>query len=140
MPIRQTIIEKSPFFKLIREDFPSFSTDIDALADAVEGHFRDSSDLGAIDGFEQFFVMQETQATLRIFGMAYFLPSSLLPLEASFQAENDGISFRVARGSDDTIWKGLTKKKRWAAIYLYATEGYEPQWNWEQSLEGLLCP
>ena len=138
MSIRQTIIEKSPFFKFIRNDFSSFSTEIDALAYAIEGHFRGESHFGAVDGFEQFFVVEETQATLRIFGMAYFLPSSLLPFEVLFQVENGGISYRAFCGSEDEMWGNLSKKKRWAAVYLYATEGYEPQWNWDQPLEGLL--
>ena len=138
MSIRRTILENSGLFEMIREKFSDFQTDPDALALAIEGHFRGTSDLVAIDGFEFLYVMEETQTTLNIVGMAYFLPSSLIPLEATFQSVNDGISYRVFLGSEDEVWHGLTKKKRWSAVYLFATEGYDPQWNWDQPLDGLL--
>jgi len=136
--IRQELLESSPFQKLIRERYLNFLTNPDAIAYAVEGHLRGLMDLGAIDGFDIFHVMEETAATLRIVGLAYFLPSSLLPLEASFRMESGGISFRVLLCSEDELWHGLTSKKQWSAVYLYATVGYEPQWNWIEHREGFL--
>ncbi|MEQ8782439.1 MAG: hypothetical protein RIE06_22465 [Roseibium album] len=136
--IRRDIITKSPFFDLIAERFFDFETDLDALAYAVEGQLRGTPDMGAIDGFKTFHVMEETDAKLRVVGMAYFLPSSLVPIDASFSATNNRISYRVMLGAEDDQWKRLTEKKRWSAVNLYATENYEPQWNWEPPLEGFL--
>jgi len=140
MSIKQPLIEGSPFFELISEQFSNYLIDPDALAYAVEGHLRSILDVGAIDGFDIFHVVEETSAILRVVGLAYILPRSLLPLEASFRKGNGSISYRVFLGSEDKPWHGLTSKKRWAAVYLYATEGYEPQWNWSEPQEGFLIP
>lgn len=138
MSIRNDIITTSPFFDLITKKFSDFETDMDALAYAIEGQLRGTPDMGAIDGFNTFHVLEETDTKLRVVGMAYFLPSSLIPLDASFSTTNDGISYRVKLAAEDGKWKRLTEKKRWSAVYLYATENYEPQWNWEATLTGFL--
>lgn len=137
MAIRSDIVTTSPFFKWITKKFSDFETDLDALAHAVEGHLR-GTPMGAIDGFNMFHVLEETDAKLRVVGMAYFLPHSLVPLDALFGATSDGVSYQVHLGADDDRWKRLTERKRWAAVYLYATENYEPRWHWEPPLEGLL--
>jgi|GEM_PF-5734039 len=140
MSIRSTIIELSPFAELVREKFSDVPSSPEALAYAIEGHFRAVSDLGPIDGCTNFHTLEETAVSLRIIGMAYVLPSSLLPLEVSFQVVEGGMSYRVLLAQDDKVWNGLTKAKRWNAVYLYATVGQEPQWNWSLPLEGILRP
>jgi len=139
MSIRSDIINTSPFFDLITERFSDFETDLDALAYAIEGQLRGTPDMGAIDGFNTFHVLEETDTKLRVVGMTYFLPSSLIPLDASFSTTNDGISYRAKLGAEDDKWKHLTEKKRWSAVYLYATENYEPQWNWEPTQNGVFA-
>lgn len=140
MSIRRAILDESPFSKLIPELIPNAPSAPEAFVFAVEGHLRIISGLGALDGFTSLHVVEETSETLRIVGLTHVLPSSLLPLEVSFQVANDGISYLVLLGSDDRVWNGLTESKRWKAVYLYATEEHEPQWNWNQPLEGLLGP
>ncbi|MEM9550413.1 MAG: hypothetical protein AAGA05_04505 [Pseudomonadota bacterium] len=137
MSIRSDIITTSPFFNSITEKFVDFETDVDALAYAVEGQLRGTPDMGAIDGFNTFHVLEETDTKLRVVGMAYILPSSLIPLDASFNMTSGNVAYRVKLGAEDGRWKRLTEKKRWSAVYLYATENYEPQWNWEPTLKGV---
>jgi len=137
MSIRSDIITTSPFFDLITERFSDFETDLDVLAYAIEGQLRGTPDMGAIDGFNTLHVLEETDTNLRVAGMVYFLPSSLIPLDASFNTTNGGTSYRVKLGAEDGKWKRLTEKKRWSAVYLYATENYEPQWNWEPTQKGV---
>lgn len=138
MSIRRDIITKSPFFHLITERFPDFETDLTALAYAVEGQLRGTPDMASIDGFKMFHVLEETETTLRVIGMAYFLPSSLIPLDASFRLTSNSVSYRVKLGAEDHKWKSLTQKKRRSAIYLYATENSVPRWNWQPTLIGVL--
>ncbi len=137
MSIRRTTIEECLGFERIRKKFPRYLTDSDALAWAMESRFRADSALGAIDGFEQFYVMEEDRMTLRVFGTAHFLPSSVLPLEAFLRLERDVISYQAIRALDDSTWKKLSAKKSWAAAHLYATEGYEPKWNWDRPIKGI---
>ena len=138
MSIRNDIITSSPFFDLITERFSDFETDLDALAYAIEGQLRGTPEMGAIDGFNTFHVVEETDTKLRVVGMAYFLPSCLIPLDASFSSTNEGTSYRVKLGAEDDTWQRLSEKKRWSAVYLYATENYQPQWNWEPTQSGFL--
>ena len=138
MSIRSDIITTNPFFDLITERFSDFETDLDALAYAVEGQLRGTPDMGAIDGFSTFHVLQETDTKLRVVGMAYFLPSSLIPMDASFNVTSGNVAYRVKLVAEDGRWQRLTEKKRWSAVYLYATENYEQQWNWEPTLKGVL--
>ncbi len=137
MSIRSDIITTSPFFALIPERFSDFETDLDALAYAIEGQLRGTPEMGAIDGFDTFHVLEETDRKLRVVWLAYFLPSSLIPLDASFGMTHDGISYRVKLGAEDATWQRLTEKKRWSAVYLYATENDRPQWNWEPTRKGV---
>ena len=138
MSIRSDIITRSPVFDLITERFSDFKTDVDALAFAVEGQLRSTPDMGAIDGFKTFHVMEETDTRLRVVGLAYFLPSSLVPLDALFSLTRGTISYRVKLGAEDHRWQSLSDKKRWSAVYLYATGNGDLQWNWDLTLNGEL--
>lgn len=140
MSIRRAILKDSPLAELVRRDFPNWSTDNHAFGFALEGYLGTVSELSALDGFDFLHVAEETPATLRTIGLAYILPSSELPLDVSFRSVSGEISYRALLGSDDELWKGLTRSKKWEAVYLYATEGYEPKWNWNQPIEGLLRP
>ena len=137
MNIKQELLTRSPFFKLVEEKFPDYHDNMSAFAYAVEGQFRRTAGFGAIDGFEIFHIVDQTPTELKIVGLTYFLPSSLLPLEASFTIENREISYRVRLGLEDKTWHDLTKQKRWKAVYLYATEGHEPVWNWGEPVSGV---
>ena len=66
------------------------------------------------------------------------MPSSQLPVDAKFRFADGTIEYRILVGSDDEIWDALTESKRWKAVYLFATEGAEPNWNWNQLVEGSL--
>ena len=138
MSIRRDILESSRTLEKIREQSSDYLTDPDALALAIEGHFRGIAALAAIDGFEFLHVSEESPEDLKVVGLAYFLPTSLIPLKAGFQSENGEIAYQVRLGLDDDAWRTLTNKKRWSAVYLNATEGYEPKWNWSEPLVGVL--
>ena len=138
MTVRNDILAGSPFFKLVAERYPRYESDPDALGMAIEGHFRGIPELSAIDGFNTFHVLDESPTRMRVIGLAWFLPSSLIPLEASFQASDSDISYSVMLGAEDPFWQSLRERKRWSAVYLYATENLGPPWNWGKTLQGSL--
>lgn len=138
MSIRDTIVETSPFYEIARERLSEFPTNSYTLPYTIEGHFRIIPETNAIDGFTNFHVVEETPMMLKIVSMAYFLESGLLPFEATFQTVMEGISYTALLSSEDSVWESWSEKKRWNAIYQYATERQEPQWNWDKPLVGLL--
>lgn len=83
-------------------------------------------------------MVEETATALRAVGLSYVLPSSILPIDAQFRFSDGSVEYRVLVGSDDEMWGALSESKRWKAVYLYATEGVEAEWNWEDPVEGLL--
>ena len=136
MTIRNSILQKSPFSELVCEKFLEASSSNEALGYALEGVLRSIPSMGGVDGFNSLYIIDETATTLKIIGLTYVLPNSVLPLEASFSIENGNIVYRVLLGSDDGKWGDLTDSKRWNAVYLYATEGDGPRWNWRSPIEG----
>ena len=139
MSIKRDIIESSPFFKTICKDYPNFMNDPYAFAYAIEGHFRIDPNLGSIDGFNIYHVVKETYTALNLVGLAWFVQNSnLLPLEVLFQVMNQDINYHVLLGAEDQVWENMSEKKRWSAVYQYATEGVEPTWNWGNSFDGML--
>ena len=73
---------------------------------------------------------------MRAVGIGYFLPSSKLPIDVEFRIADDAVEYKILIGSDDDVWKGLTDSKSWKAVYMYAVEGAEPSWNWDDLIEG----
>lgn len=92
----------------------------------------------ALDGFTYLNVVEETPESLRAVGISYILPSGKLPIDAEFRLTSGAVEYRILVGSDDEAWGALTESKRWKAVYLYATEGAEPEWNWDLPVEGSL--
>lgn len=83
-------------------------------------------------------MVAETPYALRLVGLSYVLPSSILPIDARFRFSNGSIEYALLVGSDDDTWRALSESKRWKAVYKYATEGVEADWNWDQPITGLL--
>jgi len=139
MTIRRKIIERTGYQR--PGDEYSSPTSDEALIDAVEWHFRGLADFSSIDGFADFYVLQESTREVSIMGRTYFLgPYGLVPMKAKFRNLPDGaISYKVLLGKVGPAWEQLSEKKRWAAVYLHATEGYAPPWEWDQPLKGLLA-
>lgn len=92
----------------------------------------------AVDGFTYLNVVEETPTALRAVGISYVLPSSKVPIDAEFRLASGAIEYRILVGFDGETWDALTESKRWKAVYLFATEGAEPEWNWDQPVEGSL--
>ncbi|MEM7279202.1 MAG: hypothetical protein AAF385_13865 [Pseudomonadota bacterium] len=92
----------------------------------------------AVDGFTQLNVVEETSTYIRIVGVSYILPFSLLPIDATFQYLGTKVEYSVLVGIDDDTWKGLSDSKRWKAIYLYAADRSQADWHWEPAVFGTL--
>ncbi len=92
----------------------------------------------AVDGWTHLNVVEESTTNLRAVGIMWVLPPNKLPIDAEFLYDNGVIGYRILVGSDDERWAALTESKRWKVVYLYATEGAEPQWNWDRPVEGSL--
>jgi len=138
--IRDDIHRRYPeLAALVDQQFPSDSRGPDAFKYALELYLRALPNLdAAVDGFTHLDVVKETATTLRAVGISYVLPSSQLPIDAKFRVARSAIEYRILVGSDDETWNALTEPKRWKAVYLYATEGAVPDWNWDQPVEGTL--
>jgi len=122
---------------LVDRQFPEDSRGSEAFKYALELYLRALPKFGAaIDGWHFLNVVEETSTALRVVGFSYVLPSSELPIDAKFRLAGGAIEYRILVGCDDKAWNALTESKRWKAVYLYATEGVEPEWNWDQPIEG----
>ncbi|MEL7188306.1 MAG: hypothetical protein AAGK17_02035 [Pseudomonadota bacterium] len=122
----------------MKEAHPDFETADKALAYAIEGYCRAISDLASMDGFSSFYVIEETERTLRAVGLSYFLPSGHLPIELRFKATESEVTFVARVGRNDEKWSDMTEKKQWSSVYLFATEHHAPNWNWAQPIAGSL--
>ena len=124
---------------MVDDRFPGDSRGPDAFKYALEHYLRALPKLAvALDGFTFLNVVAETPTELRVVGLSHVLPSSELPIDASFRRVGCAIEYRILVGLHDRVWADLTGSKRWKAVYLYATEALEPKWSWDQPVEGLL--
>lgn len=64
----------------------------------------------------------------------HLLPTGLVPLDLAFTIENEAVHHELWIAGDDH--SPLTESKRWKAVYLYATEGREPPWEWSGPMVG----
>lgn len=123
--------------KLVGESFPQDPRGSDAFKLALELYLQALPELESIDGWALLIVVEETPEALRAVGISYVLPSSELPIEASFRFASGVIEYQILVGSDDKVWSSRTESKRWNAVYQYATEGTEPEWNWGPPITGV---
>ncbi len=138
--IRDDIHTRYPALaELVEEQFPQNPRGADAFKYAMELYLRAISNLdAAVDGFTHLNVVEETRTKMRIVGISYVLPSSLLPIDATFRIVGDVVEYQILVGIDDDLWKRLSESKRWKVVYQYANQGDEAEWNWEQLVEGQL--
>ncbi|MBO6939893.1 MAG: hypothetical protein JJ863_33280 [Deltaproteobacteria bacterium] len=61
----------------------------------------------------------------------YVLPSGLLPLEIELTRKGNEVHYEMWIGHDDS-----SESRRSTALYLYATEGYDPPWGWSEPMVG----
>lgn len=122
---------------MVEEKFPEDSRGPDAFKYALELYLRAIPNLdAAVDGFTYLNVVEETSTELHAVGISYILPSSYLPIEAVFKFEDGIVRYRILVGIDDELWRGFSDSRRWKAVYFYATEGTQPEWTWDQPVEG----
>lgn len=139
--IRDDIYERYPkLFELVNKQFPGDTRGSEAFKFALQLYLYSLPNWEvAIDGWTLFNVVKETPKVLRAVGIVEVLPSGELPIDAEFSFIDGSIEYRILVGSDDQVWSSLTNSKRWNTVYLYATEGSEPEWNWEQVVTGSLA-
>lgn len=64
----------------------------------------------------------------------YVLPSGLLPLEIELTRKGNEVHYEMWIGDAGSC----SESKRWSALYLYATEGYPPPWDWSEPMVGTI--
>jgi hypothetical protein len=138
--VREDIHTRYPrLTELVDEQFPEDKRGVKAFKYAFELWLRALPNLHvAVDGWTHLNVVEELPNELRAVGIMWILPSSKLPIDVKLRFDNGKIEYRILVGSDDERWAGLTESKRWKAVYLYATEGTEPLWNWDGPVQGSL--
>lgn len=124
---------------MVEERFPTDSRGLEAFKYALELYLRAIPNLDiAVDGFTYLNVVEETNTELRAVGISYVLSSNSLPIEVAFQYVDGLAEYRILVGVNDGLWKRLSDSKRWKAVYSYATEGAQAEWNWDHAVEGRL--
>lgn len=113
------------------------ATDDDALAESIYDLLRGDPELPlSVDGWLMFYVIAETEASLRAVGVMAILPADDCPMEVELKWEADAICYSLRLGSVGSSWRSQSESKRRNAVYLYATGAREPEWTWTDPWHG----
>lgn len=113
------------------------AADDDALAESIYDLLRGDPELPlSVDGWLMFYVIAETEASLRAVGVMAILPADDCPMEVELKWEADAICYSLCLGNVGSTWWSQSESKRRNAVYLYATGAREPEWTWTDPWHG----
>ena len=136
--IRQDIFERfEGLLELVESTFPKEPRGLSAFKYSLELYIRSIPELGDIDGWASFNIIEETKKKLHVVGLIYIVPCmSKIPIEALFLLERNDVEYSILTGTNDKEWQKQPDSKKLNFVESYVQNKGQIQWQWHKELSG----